>query len=286
MICCQKPSLLAGLLSLLLVAPAVGGAWTGEGERGEAAGGPLLVINGGRPGPLRGRVPIQVDARAYQSELAFVVLRIGDREAFLSNSPHALQEWDTRQYPDGRYRLVAEAYAKAWLLARSPAFEIEIRNADDERGRSEAQGRGLAARPRRGEGGLPSPIRKSITVVSPAKVTVLRDGVSVQGGSATVPVRRVVEAAGGQVDWEAASRRVTAAYGGHRASMIIGRRDAWRDGEAVRLDATPRLRAGRTRIPARSLADLLGLFVGWVHEAKSVQFIDPARPSPLRLSRR
>lgn len=267
MTCRPLPSLLAGLLTALLVAPAVGAAEAPDEEPAGAPPGPLLVVNEGRPGPLRGRVPIRLDARTHQPEFAFVVLRIADREGFVSNAPLTVQQWDTRQYPDGRYRLVAEAHAKAWLLARSPAVEIEIRNSGG--GLAGADGRGLAPH---GSRKLPSPSWKSITVASPHKAVVLPKGMRLGGGRASVPVRRVVEAAGGKVGWEPSLRRVTATCGGHQASMTIGRTDARRDGEPVRLDAAPHLRAGRTQVHARALGDLLDLFVGWVHEAKCVQF--------------
>jgi len=95
-----------------------------------APAGPMLVVNGGKPGVLRGTVPIWLDARGQGPDFAFVVLWIGDRRAFLSNVSFSEQPWDTRAYPDGKYRLVAEAHASAWLLARSPAIEVEIRNSE------------------------------------------------------------------------------------------------------------------------------------------------------------
>lgn len=225
----------------------------------------LLVVNNGRPGPLRGVVPVKIDARAH-ADLAYVILRVGEREAFLSNAAITVRQWDTRAFPDGTYTVVAEAYDKYTLLERSYGEVFEIRN--DTRAGATA----TAPAPR---GGLPDPTWKSITVASPNRALRLPERLSLRGDRSFVPLRRVVETAGGTVEWTPPSRSAGAAYRANRATVTIRSRDARKGGRVVRLEYSPYLRDARTQIGARALAELLELRVEWLHEAKSVRLVAP-----------
>jgi hypothetical protein len=216
-------------------------------------------------------VPVRIDARE-DTEMAFVVLRVGGRQDFLSNVPSVTRPWDTTSYPDGKYTVVAEAYAKHYLL-RSAPIEVVIDNAG-KLGAAEIGARGVGGRALAPGGSLrllPEATWKSIIVSSGARAKLLDQSLALRGGRAYVPLRRVIGAAGGRVSWQGRSRTAGAEYGKHAAGVTIGSTEARRDGRPVPIDLAPYLSARRTQMPVRALGGLLDLAVEWVHGAKSVR---------------
>jgi len=78
-----------------------------------------------------------------------------------------------------------------------------------------------------------------------------------------VPVRFVVDALGGHVDWDAAAKKVTIRKGGHFVELWIGQPEMVADGVRTASDVAPMLRGGRTMLPLRFVSEQLGLNVVW-----------------------
>ncbi|MHB8070418.1 MAG: stalk domain-containing protein [Candidatus Cryosericum sp.] len=86
-----------------------------------------------------------------------------------------------------------------------------------------------------------------------------------------LPVRAVVEAAGGSVAWDASTQKVTIARKGKTLELWIGKNVASLDGQSVTIDSdtrvVPLIKGGTTLLPLRFVAETLSLDVEW--DAKS-----------------
>jgi len=85
-----------------------------------------------------------------------------------------------------------------------------------------------------------------------------------------VPVRFVVDALGGSVDWDAGAKKVTIRKDGHYIELWIDRAEMIADGARTTSDAPPILRSGRTMLPLRFVSEQLGLNVAWDPATKSI----------------
>lgn len=88
-----------------------------------------------------------------------------------------------------------------------------------------------------------------------------------------VPVRVLVEAMGGEVDWVAddpQDRRVTLRKGGHLIDMWIDDPVVIVDGTAVTSETAPLILNDRTMLPLRLIAESLGWNVGWDAKTGSI----------------
>ena len=85
--------------------------------------------------------------------------------------------------------------------------------------------------------------------------------VTIADGQPIVPLRPVVERAGGTVHWKPEAREAQARFHDHRLAVIIGSDLADVDGEARRMPLPASLADGRTLIPAASLAGALGMLL-------------------------
>ncbi|MCL2463254.1 MAG: copper amine oxidase N-terminal domain-containing protein [Defluviitaleaceae bacterium] len=90
-------------------------------------------------------------------------------------------------------------------------------------------------------------------------------------GRAMAPIRTIVGAMGGAVDWDADARQVTITYGGNTVIMTIGSADYTVNGAAQSMDAVPVINGdGRTLLPLRFVADALGCQVDWLEQTKEI----------------
>jgi len=82
-----------------------------------------------------------------------------------------------------------------------------------------------------------------------------------------LPIRAVVETAGGTIAWEASTQKVTIARKGTKLDLWIGKNTASLNGKSVKIDANakvvPIIVGGRTLLPLRFVAEALALDVGW-----------------------
>lgn len=99
-----------------------------------------------------------------------------------------------------------------------------------------------------------------------------------------VPMRAIFEALGSKVDWDGASRTVTATAGADPSTglsrllkLTVGQKTAYLDGRPVELDVPARMVKGRTLVPVRFAAEALGAQVDWQAAARRVVIKDKQR---------
>lgn len=104
-------------------------------------------------------------------------------------------------------------------------------------------------------------------------------------GRTLVPIRAVVEAIGGTVAWEAATKTVTIVAGTVTMSLTIGNHLATVDGTRVPIDpqnpyVVPMILGGRTMLPLRFVGEQLGAVVEWNASTQTATLTFSA-PAPL-----
>jgi hypothetical protein len=86
-------------------------------------------------------------------------------------------------------------------------------------------------------------------------------------GVTMVPIRPMVEAMGGTMKWDLASRTVSVWKGGHRFNVTINSRQATSDDKSVRMEETPAIFENRIFVPLKFIADAGGYMIsmeeGW-----------------------
>ena len=93
----------------------------------------------------------------------------------------------------------------------------------------------------------------------------------VKSGRTYLPVRYVAEALGATVFWNNKTKTATVAgANGTVLTLTIGSRIMRNSNSNVQMDAAPEIRAGRTMLPIRWVAEALGATVDWNQEAKLV----------------
>jgi photosystem II stability/assembly factor-like uncharacterized protein len=92
-----------------------------------------------------------------------------------------------------------------------------------------------------------------------------------------LPVRAVVEAAGGTVAWDAPTQKVTIARKGKTLELWIGKNVANLDDQSVTIDSdarvVPVIRGGTTLLPLRFVAEALGLNIQWNAATQTITVI-------------
>ena len=90
----------------------------------------------------------------------------------------------------------------------------------------------------------------------------------IENGRTLVPVRGVLEALGATVEWNQATKTVTAYLGELTTSVTVDKHTASIDGYVINLDVPAKIVDGRTMVPLRFMAEALGYDVsysdGWV----------------------
>lgn len=89
-------------------------------------------------------------------------------------------------------------------------------------------------------------------------------------GNTLVPIRFVVEALGGKVDWKDAERRITIIRGQSMMEFRLGQKDYLADGVRKTAEVSPELRNERTMVPLRVLTEYLGWKVTWDDKTRTV----------------
>jgi uncharacterized repeat protein (TIGR02543 family) len=100
------------------------------------------------------------------------------------------------------------------------------------------------------------------------KQTVLDAAPVIQNGRTLLPIRAIVEAFGGTIEWHAELRVVTMYLNGHQVSLQIGNWQGYVDGVQTAIEASdpkvvPIIISGRTFLPLRFVTENLGLQVEW-----------------------
>jgi hypothetical protein len=90
----------------------------------------------------------------------------------------------------------------------------------------------------------------------------------IRNGRTLVPIRAIIEALGGTVDWDGASRKATVTLGDTSLELWIGKSSAAVNGVNTPIDAAdtrvvPEIISGRTMLPLRFVTESLGATLGW-----------------------
>ena len=93
---------------------------------------------------------------------------------------------------------------------------------------------------------------------------------AIYDGHTLLPIRAVVEAIDGTVQWEEAEKKVTLQRGGHMVILHIDETAAFVDGRITILPIAPMIRDGRTLIPLRFATESLDCNVDWKPETQEI----------------
>jgi len=85
-----------------------------------------------------------------------------------------------------------------------------------------------------------------------------------------VPVRAVVEAMNGDVNWDGVTQCVTLSHNGDTIKLFINSTTAYLNGEPTILDVPPQAINGRTLLPIRFVAENFGYNVEWNEYSKTI----------------
>lgn len=97
----------------------------------------------------------------------------------------------------------------------------------------------------------------------------------VRGGRTMVPMRAVLEALGAAVDYDTASRTVTAAFGDTVLTHVIGTdKIDVKGGSTLTMDTTSYVKSGSTLVPLRFFSQALGYEVYWDSGAQTAVVIN------------
>ena len=92
-------------------------------------------------------------------------------------------------------------------------------------------------------------------------------------GRTMVPIRAIFEALGAEVDWDAATRTVTATIDDYVVHCTIDKTTMLVCGERVEMDVAPVIVEGRTLMPARFAAEAFVCTVGWDGPTRTVYIV-------------
>ena len=85
-----------------------------------------------------------------------------------------------------------------------------------------------------------------------------------------VPIRAIIEAAGGTVGWDGATQTVTLSYAGSDIELKIDSKTAHLNGMTDELDTAPAIINERTMLPIRYISECFGFHVDWDGDAQTV----------------
>ena len=95
----------------------------------------------------------------------------------------------------------------------------------------------------------------------------------ISGERTLVPIRAVIEALGGSVEWNEAEREVVLTMNSDVISLTIDSDAAYLNGEERILDTAPVVIIGRTMLPIRFIAEGFGLSVDWDEAEQSITIV-------------
>ncbi len=90
-------------------------------------------------------------------------------------------------------------------------------------------------------------------------------------GRTMVPMRAIFEALGSTVEWEDATKTITAKSGAKMITLKIGSDKMNVTGNEITLDAAPFISGGRTLVPVRAISEALDCAVSWNDKERTVQ---------------
>ena len=83
-----------------------------------------------------------------------------------------------------------------------------------------------------------------------------------------VPIRAIVEAMGGTVEWDNSTQQITLKANGNTVNMWVGKKSITVNGEERQIDVAPLIENERTYVPVRFSAENLNAKVDWINSTK------------------
>ena len=93
----------------------------------------------------------------------------------------------------------------------------------------------------------------------------------IYNGRTMVPMRKIFEQLGADVDWDSSTKTVTGTRGDRKVQMTIGSRLMYVNGSQIILDTAPFILSDRTLVPVRAVAEGLGCDVSWNGDKRLVE---------------
>lgn len=88
-----------------------------------------------------------------------------------------------------------------------------------------------------------------------------------------VPIRAIVEAMGGKVEWDGATSKITLTARGNKVEMWLAKTDILVNGVSGKMDVAPLTFNDRTYVPIRFATENLNTKVDWINSTKEVVII-------------
>jgi len=85
-----------------------------------------------------------------------------------------------------------------------------------------------------------------------------------------VPIRSIIEAMGGTVEWDGGEGKVSLDAYGHSVVMWLNNREIIVDGETKSMDVAPQSINDRTMLPVRFVAENIGCQIAWIGSTQEV----------------
>ena len=92
-------------------------------------------------------------------------------------------------------------------------------------------------------------------------------------GRTMVPIRAVVEAMGGTVEWDGSTQKITLKARGNTVEMWMGKTDIKINGVSKKMDVAPTSKNNRTFVPVRFAAENLNCKVDWINSTKEAVIV-------------
>lgn len=92
-------------------------------------------------------------------------------------------------------------------------------------------------------------------------------------GRTMVPIRAVVEAMGGKIEWDNSTQKITISARNNKIEVWVNKTDIVINGVKSKMDVSPAVRNGRTYVPVRFIAENLNSKVDWINSTKEAVII-------------
>lgn len=96
----------------------------------------------------------------------------------------------------------------------------------------------------------------------------------ITNGRVMLPIRNIVEAIGGTVEWNENTKEVTITRAGDTLILTVGNSIAYKNKKSITLDVAPYIKDGRTYLPVRFVSEQLGQKVTWAQNPRIVSITE------------
>ncbi len=92
----------------------------------------------------------------------------------------------------------------------------------------------------------------------------------IQNGRTLVPIRAIVEAMNGNVEWDGAKNKISIKANGHKINMWLGSKKIEVDGKKKSMDVAPNIINDRTMLPIRFIVENIGYDIEWMASTQQI----------------